>query len=80
MGPQALETKFQVDANTDPLSVKEELVCDPLQELDPYESMGPDIIQPRVLKRTGQCHWEASLHNLWEVMEAGGQPSRLEEG
>jgi len=44
-----LGTKIQVDANTDPLSVKEELVCELLQELDPYKSMGPDIIHPRVL-------------------------------
>ena len=48
-GPQALRTKIQVDANTDPPSVKEELVCELLQELDPYKLMGPDIIQTRVL-------------------------------
>ena len=42
VGLQALGTKMQVDANTDPLSVKEGLVCELLQELDPYRSMGPD--------------------------------------
>ncbi|GAB0179274.1 mitochondrial enolase superfamily member 1 [Grus japonensis] len=35
VGPQALGTKIQVDANTDPPSAKEELVCELLQELDP---------------------------------------------
>ncbi|GAB0181915.1 mitochondrial enolase superfamily member 1 [Grus japonensis] len=50
VGPQALGTKLQVDANTEQPSVKEELVCELLQELDPYKSMGPDSIHPRVLK------------------------------
>ncbi|KAK4823576.1 hypothetical protein QYF61_003580 [Mycteria americana] len=49
VGPQALGTKIQVDANTDPPSVKE-LVCELLQELDPYKPMGPDNIHPRVLR------------------------------
>ncbi|KAK4832290.1 hypothetical protein QYF61_021689 [Mycteria americana] len=49
VGPQALGTKIQVDANTDPLSVKEELVCELLQELDLYKLKGPDNIHPRVL-------------------------------
>ncbi|KAK4818612.1 hypothetical protein QYF61_016583 [Mycteria americana] len=49
VGPQALGTKIQVDANTDPPSVKDELVCELLQELDPCKSMGPDHIHPRVL-------------------------------
>lgn len=39
---------MQVDANTDPLSVKEESLCEVLQELDPYTLMGPDNIPPRV--------------------------------
>ena len=30
--------------------MKEELVCELLQELDPYKSMGPDVIYPRVLR------------------------------
>ncbi|GAB0204370.1 hypothetical protein GRJ2_002902600 [Grus japonensis] len=51
VGPPALGTKIQVDANTDPPSVKEELVCELLQELDPYKSMGSDNIHPRVLKQ-----------------------------
>ncbi|GAB0204351.1 mitochondrial enolase superfamily member 1 [Grus japonensis] len=50
VGPPALGTKIQVDANTDPLPVKEELVCELLQELDPYKLMGPDNIHPRVLR------------------------------
>ncbi|GAB0209539.1 mitochondrial enolase superfamily member 1 [Grus japonensis] len=50
VGPQALGTKIQVDANTDPLSVKEEeSVCELLQELDPYKSMSPDNMHLRVL-------------------------------
>ncbi|GAB0188526.1 mitochondrial enolase superfamily member 1 [Grus japonensis] len=49
-GPLALGTKIQVNANTDPLSVKEELVCELLQELDPYKLIGPDHIHPRVLR------------------------------
>ncbi|KAK4826132.1 hypothetical protein QYF61_005284 [Mycteria americana] len=50
VGPHALRTKIQVDANTDPLSVKEELVCELLQELDPYKLMSPDVIHLRVLR------------------------------
>ncbi|KAK4825715.1 LOW QUALITY PROTEIN: hypothetical protein QYF61_002133 [Mycteria americana] len=49
-GHQALGRKIQVDANTDPPSVKEELVSELLQELDLYRSMGPDIIHLRVLR------------------------------
>ncbi|GAB0196208.1 mitochondrial enolase superfamily member 1 [Grus japonensis] len=41
---KALGTKIQVNANTDPPSVKEELVCELLQELDPYKLMDPDNI------------------------------------
>ncbi|KFR04757.1 hypothetical protein Y956_16401, partial [Nipponia nippon] len=33
-----------------PPSVKKELVCELLQELDPYKSMGPDAIHQRVLR------------------------------
>ncbi|GAB0181361.1 mitochondrial enolase superfamily member 1 [Grus japonensis] len=50
VGPQALGTKIQVDANMDLPSVKEELVCKLLQELDPYKLMGPDNIHLRVLR------------------------------
>jgi len=45
-----LGTKIQVDVNTDPTSVKKELVCEGLQELDPCKSMGPDNIHLRVLR------------------------------
>ena len=41
----------QVDANTDPPSVKEALVCELLKELDPYKSMGPKNIHTRVLRK-----------------------------
>ena len=50
LGPQALGTKTKVDANTDPLLVKEKLVCEILQELDPCKSMGLDNIHLRVLR------------------------------
>jgi len=39
VGPQALGSKIQVDANTDPLSVKEELVHELLKEPDCYKLM-----------------------------------------
>ncbi|GAB0179636.1 mitochondrial enolase superfamily member 1 [Grus japonensis] len=39
-----------VNANMDPPSMKEELVCELLQELDLYKLMGPDNIHPRVLR------------------------------
>lgn len=32
------------------LSVEEKSACELLQELDPYRSMDPDIIQPKVLR------------------------------
>jgi len=35
VGPQVLGAKIQVDANRGPLSVKEDLVCELFQELDP---------------------------------------------
>ncbi|KAK4808264.1 hypothetical protein QYF61_020755 [Mycteria americana] len=50
VGPLALGTKIQADANTDPPSVKEVSVCELLQGADPYKSMGPDNIHPRVLR------------------------------
>ena len=50
VGPQALGTKIQVDANTDLLSVKDKLVCELLQELDPYKLMSPDNRHLRVLR------------------------------
>jgi len=46
---QALGTKIQVDAHTDPSSLKEELAYKMLQELDPYKLMGPESIHTRVL-------------------------------
>ena len=39
-----------IEPNTDPPSVKEELVYELLQELDLHKSMGPDTIHPRVLR------------------------------
>lgn len=50
VGPQALGTQIQVDANTDPPSVREELVRERLQELDPYKLLRPDNIHTRVLR------------------------------
>lgn len=32
------------------MSVEEKLVCELLQELDHYKSMGPDNVHPRLLK------------------------------
>lgn len=49
-GSQALWTKIQADESTDLPSVKEELVCEQLQDLDPYRFMGPDKIHPSVLE------------------------------
>ncbi|PKU46749.1 rna-directed dna polymerase from mobile element jockey-like [Limosa lapponica baueri] len=51
VGPQALGTTIQDDAKTDTPSVKEELACKLLQELDPYKSMGPDTIHLKVLRK-----------------------------
>lgn len=50
VGPPDLRRKTQVDANTNPLSMKEELVCGLLQELNPYKLMGPYNIHLRVLR------------------------------
>ncbi|KAF4804711.1 hypothetical protein TURU_005378 [Turdus rufiventris] len=50
VGSQALETKIQVDANTDLLSMKKELACELLHELDPNKSMDRNTIHPRVLR------------------------------
>ena len=61
--PHALGAKIQVDANTDSPSVKEELVCELLQELEPYKWMGPDIMHPRVLRELADGIVRP-LHNL----------------
>lgn len=50
LGSQATGTKMQVDGDTDSLSVKEELVCHPLQELHLYKSMGLDAVSLRMLR------------------------------
>ncbi|GAB0178676.1 mitochondrial enolase superfamily member 1 [Grus japonensis] len=50
VGHQALGTEVQADANTDSPSVKGELLCELLQELDPYKLMDPDNIHLRVLR------------------------------
>jgi len=48
--PQALGTIIRVDANTDLLSVRGELVNELLQKLDSCKSSGPHNIHLRVLK------------------------------
>ncbi|PKU37935.1 rna-directed dna polymerase from mobile element jockey-like [Limosa lapponica baueri] len=49
-GPQALGTTMQVDANTVPLPVKEELLREQLQELDPYKSTDTGTVYQRVVR------------------------------
>ncbi|KAJ7416897.1 hypothetical protein BTVI_34328 [Pitangus sulphuratus] len=48
-GFQCLELEGH-DCENDQLSVKPEIVQDLLLQLDPYKSMGPDGIHPRILK------------------------------
>ena len=50
LGPRLWEQKLPIEPNTDPPSVKEELVYELLHELDPHKSMGTDNIHPRVLR------------------------------
>lgn len=50
VGPQALGTEVQVDANEDPPSVTEELECEQSQELDLYRLKGPNNIHLRGLR------------------------------
>lgn len=64
---------------TDPPSVIEELVYEPLQDLDPYKLMGTDIIYPRVLRELVDVIARA-FHNILEVLEIMGYTGRLEEG
>lgn len=47
----ALGTKIQVNANTELLSVKEVLMCELSQELDPYKLMGPKNVNSKSTKR-----------------------------
>ncbi|KAJ7416276.1 RNA-directed DNA polymerase from mobile element jockey [Willisornis vidua] len=62
----------------DPLSVKEELVCELLQELDPYKLMGYDIILPKVLRELTDVIARAS-HTFLNVLEIREHIRRLEE-
>lgn len=56
-GLPALGTKIQLGANTEPLPVKEELMCELSQEFDPYKLMEPKNVHPRVLRELADILW-----------------------
>lgn len=64
---------------TDPPSVTKELVCELLQELDPYKLMGTDIIHPSVLRELPDV-FARPLYYILEVLEIEGYTGRLEKG
>lgn len=64
---------------TDPPSVTKELVCELLQEFDPYKLIGTDIIHPSVLRDLADVTARA-FHNILEVLEIREYTGRLEKG
>lgn len=53
LGPRPREQKSGL-MKTDPPSVKEELVCELLQEFDPHRFVGPDNIHPEGVRELAE--------------------------